>query len=100
MSDDRELTSRQAVWRKYARTFRSGNPRICVPGQMEIRERGWTVHTGSDGKVIYDTREQAEAAAKALRKLGWPPLVAYPCDRSKHGHHHLTSKLDRADGNH
>jgi hypothetical protein len=86
-----ELKSKHAVWRNYARTHKDGKPVQCVPGKGEVIRRGWTVHTGSDGKVIYDDLEAAESAAKELARLGWRPMIAYPCDRSKHGHYHLST---------
>ena len=50
--------------------------------------------SGTDGKVIYPTREAAEAAARELESLGARRLRPYLCARSRHGHFHLTT--DRA----
>ena len=46
---------------------------------------------GTDGKVIYPTREAAEAAARELEALGARSLRAYRCSRSRRGHFHLTT---------
>ena len=42
--------------------------------------------SGTDGKVIYPTREAAEAAARELEGLGARRLRPYLCARSRHGH--------------
>lgn len=83
--------SRHAIWRKYARV-NNGAPVRCTPGKREIAQRGWTVPTGSDGKVIYNDRESALAAAREFEQAGLRPMTTYPCDRSKHGHYHLTTE--------
>ena len=46
---------------------------------------------GTDGKVIYPTREAAEAAARELESLGARLLRSYRCGRSRGGHYHLTT---------
>jgi hypothetical protein len=46
---------------------------------------------GTDGKVIYSTRESAEAAARELESLGARYLRSYRCGRSRGGHYHLTT---------
>jgi hypothetical protein len=51
---------------------------------------------GNDGKVIYDTREQALACAKELREqLGSQRQTPYICDRSRSSHYHLTTDRSR-----
>lgn len=42
-------------------------------------------------KIIYDTKDQADACANALRIAGCERQYSYPCERSKSGHHHLTT---------
>ena len=68
--------ARRAILIRHARLLPDGSPAFCA-------ERG---------KAIFDTRAAAEAAARELEQIGGAlPLRAYPCPRSKHGHHHLTS---------
>ena len=50
---------------------------------------------GTDGKVIYPTREAAEAAARELESLGARRLRPYLCARSRHGHFHLATDTTR-----
>lgn len=88
-----ELTTHADVLATYARWHRSGNATMkCTPSAEEIEQRGYTVWTGSDGKVIYDSLALAQAAADAFLRLEGKHLVPYPCARSKHGHYHLTSE--------
>jgi hypothetical protein len=71
---------------------RNGRPVFCAPSQAEIR--GLFIPRqgrGSDGKVIYPTREAAEAAARELEALGSRALRSYLCGRSRRGHYHLTT---------
>lgn len=86
----------QVVIRKYARMIDEDRYARCTPGFDEWRaahdRRGKTNEPHSASKAIYDSREAAEAAAAELTAIdGWP-LYAYPCERSKHGHYHLTRK--------
>ena len=55
------------------------------------RSRPAAAERGTDGKVIYSTREAAEAAARELESLGARPLRSYLCGRSRSGHFHLTT---------
>lgn len=84
--------ARSEVLHRHARLTRNGRPVFCAPSQAEIR--GAVIPRqgrGTDGKVIYPTREAAEAAARELEDLGGHPLRSYLCGRSRHGHFHLTS---------
>lgn len=71
---------RMVVLRRHARPSRNGQPETCRQGKKL--------------KVIFDTREAAEAAAVEL--LEADPTTrqqyAYPCPLSRHGHHHLASE--------
>lgn len=77
---------RMAVLRRHARLSRSGRPEMC--------------NATRDLKVIFDTRESAEAAAAEL--LEADPTTrrqrAYPCPQSRHGHHHLASEPQTEEG--
>jgi hypothetical protein len=82
---------------RHGRPGRHG-PVRCRPGAEELRERAQNItprtareRPGSDGKVIYDTREAADAAAAEFAADGYP-VRPYPCARSKHGHWHLTTE--------
>lgn len=84
--------ARSEVLHRHARLTRNGRPIFCAPSQAELR--GAVIPRqgrGTDGKVIYSTREAAEAAARELEDLGTRPLRSYVCGRSRHGHYHLTS---------
>ena len=80
---------------RHARLTGRGRPTFCSPSRAE---QAGAVHlrsgSGTDGKVIYPTREAAEAAARELESLGARRLRPYLCARSRHGHYHLTT--DRA----
>ena len=50
----------------------------------------------TQNKIIYDTKEAAEAAAKAFAALdGDQPMEAYRCRRSRRGHCHLKTPYRR-----
>jgi hypothetical protein len=80
---------------RHARLTGRGRPTFCSPSRAE---QTGVVHlrsgSGTDGKVIYPTRDAAEAAARELESLGARRLRPYLCSRSRHGHYHLTT--DRA----
>lgn len=79
--------ARSEVLLRHARLTRHGRPIFCSPSQAEIR--GAVIprqSRGTDGKVIYSTREAAEAAARELEDLGARPLRSYPCGRGEHFH--------------
>jgi hypothetical protein len=77
---------------RHARLTGRGRPTFCSPTRAE---QTGVVHlrsgSGTDGKVIYPTREAAEAAAHELEGLGARRLRPYLCARSRHGHYHLTT---------
>ena len=81
---------------RHARLTGRGRPTFCSPTRAE---QSGAVHLqagpGTDGKVIYPTREAAEAAARELELLGARRLRPYLCDRSRHGHFHLTTDTAR-----
>ncbi|MHA6618595.1 hypothetical protein [Pseudonocardia sp. DLS-67] len=82
--------ARAEVLARHGRLTRAGRPIFCRPSRAEAEGRA--LHrTGSDGKVIYSTREDAEAAARELEALGARPLRSYICGRSRGGHFHLTT---------
>ena len=84
--------ARAEVLCRYARLTRAGRPIFCRPSRAEIEGRVLPRQgPGSDGKVIYSTREDAEAAARELEELGARRLRAYVCGRSRHGHYHLAT---------
>jgi hypothetical protein len=84
--------ARAEVLSRHARLTKAGRPIFCRPSRAEIEGR--VLHRqgpGSDGKVVYSTREAAEAAARELESLGARPLRSHPCRRSRVGHYHLTT---------
>ena len=92
VKDDR----RGDVVLRHARLTGRGRPTFCSPTRAELTG---TVHLragGTDGKVIYPTREAAEAAARELESLGARRLRPYLCARSRHGHFHLATDTTRA----
>jgi hypothetical protein len=84
--------ARGEVLHRYARLAKSGRPVFCTPSRAEL---AGTVAPrqgrGTDGKVIYSTRDAAEAAARELEALGANYLRPYLCNRSRSGHYHLTT---------
>ena len=83
--------ARGEVLLRHARLTKNGRPLFCRPSPAELEGR-LLPRQGprSDGKVIYPTREAAEAAARELEALGARALRAYVCGRSLGGHYHLT----------
>lgn len=84
--------ARSEVLHRHARLTNAGRPVFCTPSQAEIAgvvalRQG----RGTDGKVIYPTREAAEAAARELEGLGARALRSYLCGRSRNGHFHLAT---------
>lgn len=92
VKDDR----RGDVVLRHARLTGRGRPTFCSPTRAELTG---AVHlragAGTDGKVIYPTREAAEAAARELEGLGARRLRPYLCARSRHGHFHLATDNTR-----
>ena len=84
--------ARGEVLLRHARLASSGRPVFCTPSRAELAGLvGPRAGRGTDGKVIYATREAAEAAARELEGLGSRALRAYRCTRSRRGHFHLTT---------
>ena len=84
--------ARAEVLARHGRLTKAGRPIFCRPSRAEIEGRVLPRQgPGSDGKVIYSTREDAEAAARELEALGARPLRSYICARSRGGHYHLTT---------
>jgi hypothetical protein len=82
---------------RHARLTGRGRPTFCSPTRAE--QAGVVripTGKGTDGKVIYPTREAAEAAARELESLGARRLRPYLCARSRHGHFHLTTDTSRS----
>jgi hypothetical protein len=81
---------------RHARLTGRGRPTFCSPTRAEqagvVR---LAMGNGTDGKVIYPTREAAEAAARELESLGARRLRPYLCARSRHGHFHLATDTSR-----
>src|SRR5947209_16893448 len=84
--------ARGEVLMRHARLASSGKPVFCTPSRAEIDGLiAPRAGRGTDGKVIYPTREAAEAAARELEALGSRCLRPYRCGRSWRGHIHLTT---------
>jgi hypothetical protein len=84
--------ARGEVLLRHARLASSGRPVFCTPSRAELAGVvSPRAGRGTDGKVIYPTREAAEAAARELEALGARSLRAYRCSRSRRGHFHLTT---------
>jgi hypothetical protein len=84
--------ARGDVLLRHARLASSGRPVFCTPSRAELAGVvSPRAGRGTDGKVIYPTREAAEAAARELEALGARSLRAYRCGRSRRGHFHLTT---------
>jgi hypothetical protein len=88
----RQASARRAILCRHARLTKAGRPIFCAPSRAELAGRApLRQSAGTDGKVIYSTREAAEAAARELESLGARPLRSYLCGRSRSGHFHLTT---------
>lgn len=84
--------ARGEVVARHARLQRNGRPVFCTPSRDELAGRvGMRQGHGTNGKVIYETRDEAEAAARELEELGSRSLRAYRCNRSRRGHFHLAT---------
>jgi hypothetical protein len=84
--------ARSEVLDRHATLGRNGRPLFCTPSRAEIRGTAIARPSrGTDGKVVYPSREAAETAARELEQLGARPLRSYLCARSHRGHYHLTS---------
>jgi hypothetical protein len=84
--------ARAEVLLQHARLTTSGRPVFCTPSRAEIAGAvPLRQSRGTNGKVIYGTREAAEAAGRELEALGANRLRAYRCSRSRSGHFHLTT---------
>jgi hypothetical protein len=82
---------------RHARLTGRGRPTFCSPTRAEQNGAVWlSTGSGTDGKVIYPTREAAEAAARELQELGARRLRPYLCARSRHGHFHLATDSSRS----
>jgi hypothetical protein len=87
-----QASARRAILCRHARLTKAGRPIFCAPSRAELAGRApLRQSAGTDGKVIYSTREAAEAAARELELLGARPLRSYLCGRSRSGHFHLTT---------
>jgi hypothetical protein len=87
-----QASARRAILCRHARLTKAGRPIFCAPSRAELAGRApLRQSAGTDGKVIYSTREAAEAAARELESLGARPLRSYLCGRSRSGHFHLTN---------
>jgi len=88
--------ARSEVLHRHARLTKSGRPVFCTPSQAELAgvvalRQG----RGTDGKVIYSTRDAAESAGRELEALGARSLRSYLCGRSRSGHFHLATDTAR-----
>lgn len=84
--------ARSEVLHRHAKLMKNGRPVFCTPSVAELAGRVPARQSrGTDGKVIYPTREAAEAAARELEALGARALRSYVCGRSRRGHYHLTT---------
>lgn len=88
LTPDQLTQSIRTIVHRYARLMKSGRPVQCTPGIGHI----WQGDDHSAGKVIYDTADSAASAARQLRILTGQRFWSYPCNRSRRGHLHLTTK--------
>ncbi len=98
LNDPKEIgRAARAVILKHCRKLRKSNkPMMCVAGWDEQVYRDTHRQKKVKNKYIFDSYEIADACATELvRTIGGKKLRPYPCERSKHGHHHLTSRQER-----
>lgn len=92
---------RREIYRKYARPETGakgrehGKPMQCRPSLAE-RTEGKS-RNGGTYKIIFDTQENAEAAARELGEVYGEPMKAYLCKFGKHSDHfHVTNESPAA----
>lgn len=75
---------------RYARLRANGKPVRCDVSPNETDR----ARLHSQGKVIYDTYEDARDCVRELRRLtgSTTPSYVYGCNRSRRGHMHVTRK--------
>lgn len=78
--------SRMGILKSYARAGSGSNLVRCTPSPKATDRR-------SAGKFIFDSEEEAIAAAVALEQLGGRAMDFYVCHRStRRQHMHLTTR--------
>lgn len=92
---DRIALKRMEVYRKYARPESGvqgrvyGKPMQCRPSKSET-ESG-RIRNGGTHKIIFNTREAAEAAARELETIDGSKRRTYLCNYGRHSdHYHFT----------
>ena len=71
-----QASARRAILCRHARLTKAGRPIFCAPSRAELAGRApLRQSAGTDGKVIYSTREAAEAAAREAGVAGCPPAA-------------------------
>lgn len=84
--------ARGEILHRHARLTSHGHPILCHPSGVEVDGKLLPRQgVGSYGKVIYASRESAEAAARELESLGARALRSYRCEHARRGHYHLTT---------
>jgi hypothetical protein len=76
---------------RFARLSPHGRPERCGMPSEDRQVRGVT-KSDTRSKVVFDTVEDAEAAAEALFHITHDPLYPYLCKRTGDGHFHLSSR--------
>lgn len=83
------------ILNRYGRKRANGRLLYCTPSQLEqahseFPKSGW--------KVIYDTEQQAQAAALEIYNISGLLMSSYPCERSKRDpkHRHLSKRPIRS----
>lgn len=71
---------RRRVLMTHARIGRNGAPAVC--GRPDAKQQ----------KIIFDTADAALDAAAEFERMSGERQYAYPCPKSRRGHHHLTSE--------
>ena len=80
------------ILRNHARLKKDGRFLRCTPSTRELHgETPRLMSEGTDGKIIYDSRRIAKDCAAQLAEHYGVYLREYPCQRSRHGHFHLTT---------
>jgi hypothetical protein len=76
--------ARIPILRRYARLYERGERKPVLCGREHAAR-----------KVIFDSKDNAEAAAVELAAIdGGEPQRAYECELSRSGHYHLTTDLE------
>ena len=89
--DTTQRTTYDRIMNEHGRpSFRPGEPMRCRPSNAELRgDEPRRAPHANDGRVIFDSEDQARAAIAELHEAGARFQEPFQCPRSKSGHWHI-----------